>query len=457
MFDVMVIGAGPGGYEAAIRAAQNGLKVLLVEKDCVGGTCLNRGCIPTKALLHAAHGYESVHLLESYGIKAEGLTFDLEALYQKKEEIVKNLRQGIEQLIKQNKIVFVKGEAKIRDGQHIEVDGVPYEGKQVLIACGSKPAMPPIPGLQLPGVMSSDELLQKPFSGKTLGILGGGVIGVELASVYLAFGVQVIIIEALDRLLPLMDKELGQSVQMKLKRQNAVIHTNTRLTQVQQAENGLKLILDNGKEALCDGLLVSVGRQANTRDLFLEGVPMPPMEKGRILVSENFETGLPGIFAIGDASSPIQLAHAASAQGLAVADALVHHKQSPRLDLIPSCVYLSPEIASVGLTEEQAKEKGIQARACKYLMAGNGRTQIAQSGRGFIKLVFNEENDCLIGAQLMCERAGEMISEAALAIANGLSAKDLIASVRPHPSFCEGFSEATEAYFGKAIHMAPKA
>lgn len=457
-FDWIILGAGPGGYEAAIRAAQLKQKVALVEKNEVGGTCLNRGCVPTKALLHAAMGFEELDRIANWGIKVEQLTLDLDRMYARKEELVATLRDGIGRLIAQNGITLIKGAGVLQDGHTVLVDGQVLTGDKILIATGSTPVLPPIPGLDLPGVMTSDGILAAPPAGRRLVIIGGGVIGVEFASMFQALGYEVTIIEALERLLPQMDREISQNLGMILKKRGASIFTGAKVAQIEKNEDGsLTALYDSGGkpgQTIGDTVLVAIGRRAYTQGLFAQGFALET-DRGRIVTDENHQTSVPGVYAIGDVSGAIQLAHTASAQGIACIERAAGHAPSVLIDLIPSCVYTRPEIACVGLTADEAKAKGISVRTGKYILLANCRTLIADGERGFIKLVLDAQTDVLLGAQMVCERATDMINEATVAIANGLTRKQLLKAMRPHPTFAESFTEALESVEGMAIHMAP--
>lgn len=457
-FDWIILGAGPGGYEAAIRAAQLKQKVALVEKAEVGGTCLNRGCVPTKALLHAAMGFEELDRIDAWGVKVEQLTLDLDKMYARKDELVLTLRDGIGRLIAQNGITLVKGTGVIQDSHTVLVDGQMLTGEKILIATGSYPVLPPIPGLDLPGVVTSDGILNAPPAGKRLVIIGGGVIGVEFASMFQALGYEITILEALERLLPQMDREISQNLSMILKKRGANIFTGAKVVQIEKNEDGsLTALYDLGGkqgQATGDTVLVAIGRRASTQGLFAEGFA-PATDRGRIVTDESHQTSIPGVYAIGDVAGAIQLAHAASAQGIACVERAAGHTPSIREDLVPSCVYTRPEIACVGLTADEAKAKGIPVRTGKYILSANCRTLIADGERGFIKLVLDAQTDALLGAQIVCERATDMINEATVAIANNLTRAQLLKAIRPHPTFAESFTEALDSVEGLAIHMAP--
>lgn len=464
-YQLIVIGAGPGGYEAAIRAAQLGLTTALIERREVGGTCLNRGCIPTKAMLHSAQLYREAANFELFGLHTENTSFDWAKVHQRKSDVVVKLRTGIEQLIKANKIDFFNNSASILGKNDVQLDqGEVIRGENILIATGSVPARPPIPGLDLPNVVTSDELLDDPHFtqadslAKEILIIGGGVIGVEFASVFSSFGCHVTIVEAMERILPTMDREISQSLNMVLKKRGVSIHTGAMVEKLEQDENGLVChFTEKGKAQAVPAqqVLVAIGRRPNTQGLFAEGFEVA-CERGRIVTDENFRTSVDSIYAIGDVTSKIQLAHRASAQGICAVHTIAGQKPPIDLRYVPGCIYTDPEIASVGITEEEAKQQGIPVKKGKFLMTGNGRSLIDEQERGFIKVLAHQETDVILGAQLMCSRATDIVAELATAIVNGLTCAQLASVIRPHPTFCEGVTEAVEDVHAMAIHLAPK-
>ena len=464
-YQLIVIGAGPGGYEAAIRAAQLGLTTALIERRDVGGTCLNRGCIPTKAMLHSAQLYREAANFELFGLHTENTSFDWAKVHQRKNDVVVKLRTGIEQLIKANKIDFFNNSASVLGKNDVQLDqGEVIRGENILIATGSVPARPPIPGLDLPNVVTSDELLDDPHFtqadslAKEILIIGGGVIGVEFASVVSSFGCHVTIVEAMERILPTMDREISQSLNMVLKKRGVSIHTGAMVEKLEQDENGLVChFTEKGKAQAVPAqqVLVAIGRRPNTQGLFAEGFEVA-CERGRIVTDENFRTSVDSIYAIGDVTSKIQLAHMASAQGICAVHTIAGQKPPIDLRYVPGCIYTDPEIASVGITEDEAKQQGIPVKKGKFLMTGNGRSLIDEQERGFIKVLAHQETDVILGAQLMCSRATDIVAELATAIVNGLTCAQLAGVIRPHPTFCEGVTEAVEDVHAMAIHLAPK-
>jgi dihydrolipoamide dehydrogenase len=459
-YNVIVIGAGPGGYVCAIKCAQLGLSVALVEERDVGGTCLNRGCIPTKALLHSAEIYDSIKDAEKYGVLVENAGFNFAGIQAKKAEVVMKLRTGVEALVAANKITLLRGKGVILGSGKVQVGETVYTCDKTVIATGSVPAVPPIPGLDQEGVITSDGLLENTNEfDDSMVIIGGGVIGVEFASVYASLGCQVTIVEALPRLLARMDKDISQNLQMILKKKGVKVCVDSKVLKVERAEDGsLDVHYEfKGKEAVANGkkVLVAIGRRPNTQGLFGEGVELAA-ERGRLLVNDKFETSLKDVYAIGDVSTTLQLAHVASAQGIYVAELLAGKEPEGDLSLVPSCIYTSPEIASVGLTEEEAVAAGYTVKADKVMMHSNGKTIIAGGERGFMKIVTEVESGRILGAQLMCERATDMLSEFTSAMVGGLDAHTMGKVMRPHPTFNEGVSELFEMVNGGAsIHTAP--
>ena len=449
-FDLIVIGAGPGGYEAALHAAKLGLKTAVVEKRDVGGTCLNRGCIPTKALLHASGVYEEAKSGSALGVAAENLSYDLSAMFAYKQQVVEKLRAGVEGLFKSAKVTLLRGAGTLTGPNTVQVVGANegvYTAQNILLATGSVPARPPIPGLDLPGVMTSDELLNGEGGAfSSLVIIGGGVIGMEFATFYSDLGVSVTVVEGLDRLLPNMDRELGQNLAMIMKKRGVQIFTGAMVKNLETTDAGLQVNFETrgqlqsvtGEKVLC-----AIGRSPYTAGLFGEGVNVE-MDRRRIHVNERFETSIPGVYAIGDVSSPVQLAHVATAQGIYAVNEIAGRKNEIDLSLVPGCVYTRPEIAAVGLTEADAKAQNIPVKTAKALMSANGRTVILNGDRGFMKLVAHAETRKLLGAQLMCTNASDMISQLSEAIAGGLTPADLLKAMRPHPTFEEALTGALE-------------
>ena len=447
-YDLIVIGAGPGGYEAAFEAADLGMKTALVEKEEPGGTCLNHGCIPTKALLHAAELYRSMKNAEASGVSAKDVLYDPQKMQERKRDVVLQLRKGIEDTAKRKKVELIRGTGTVCGEGRILVRTAEGEqelkARRILLATGSRPVKPPIEGIDLPGVVTSDELLE---NGKPIGslvIIGGGVIGVEFAALYEALGTKVTVIEAMPQLLPNLDRELGQSLKMLMKKRGITVCTGARVEAIRMREDGgltCEYTAEKPETAEADIVLVCVGRRPYTDGLFADNV-RPETERGRIKVNDQYETSLPGVYAIGDVTGGIMLAHAAAAEGRNAVRIMAGRPETEDMRWIPSCIYTEPEIACVGMTADEAKTSGIDADSRKVLMGANGKTVITGGERGYIRVVFEKETGRLLGAQMMCERATDMISEFTQALSAGLTVQDLARVIRPHPTFSEAITDA---------------
>lgn len=456
-YDLVVIGGGPGGYVAAIRAAQLGFNTALVEKAELGGTCLNRGCVPTKALLHAAELYAGLAEAARWGVRVGDATLDIAAMHARKDEVVAGLRGGISQLLQANGVTVVTGTAALENAHTVSVGEETLTCGRVLIATGSVPTRLPLPGADLPDVLTSDELLRETQPLQKLIIVGGGVIGVEFASLYAALGAEVVIVEAMERLLPTMEREIAQNLALIFKKRGVQVRTGAKVLRFEQAEAGIRCVFaEKGTEQSVTGdrVLVCVGRKPYTDGLLRPGCGLEA-ERG-IAVDGRGRTTLPGVWAIGDVTGGIQLAHYASAQGMAAVEDMAGILPSMPLDVVPSCVYTAPEIASVGMAADEAKAAGREVITGKYVLNGNARTVIAGAERSFVKVVAAADSHVLLGAQLMCERASDLIGELAVGIANGLTLEQAHAAMHGHPTFGEAIGEALLDALGRAVHAAPR-
>lgn len=472
-YDLIVIGGGPGGYVASIRGAQLGKRVALVEKNRVGGTCLNRGCIPTKVLMYATERLREIDSCPELGITLEAAKIDFGRLHERKSEVVEKLVSGVEGLIKANGIDYYSG-VGILEGAHLvsvvpadtSEDSISIEGENVILATGSTPILPPIKGIDSPGVVTSDDILiGTGLETESLIIIGGGVIGVEIASIYNALGTDVTIIEAMDRILPTLDKEISQNLSMILKKRGIKINTGARVEEIKTSEGGELQVDFLAKEELkslsAKNVLVAIGRKPNTDGLVkIEGLET---ERGFVKTSESGLTSIPGVYAVGDiVLGGIQLAHAASAEGINAVEHMFSQGEEmcgKNLEAIPSGIYTDPEIASVGITEAQAKEQGLAYLIGKAMTGANGKTLIESGDRGYVKLIFVEgekSSPVLKGAQMVCKRATDMIGGLALAVSSGLTLDELSSVVWPHPTFSETIGEAVEDAIDGAIHAMPR-
>ncbi len=453
MFDLIVIGGGPGGYAAAEYAAHQGMQVALVERNRLGGTCLHRGCVPTKAYLHAA---ETVHAATAFAPDALA-RFDRRAMLQHKDSLVEKLAGGIGMLMKTAKVTVINGHGTLLDSTSpfaVQVkaeDGAAQTitAKQVLMATGSEPARLPVKGCDDPAVLTSDELLSAPGAEDftSLLIIGGGVIGVEMACVYARLGVTVTIVEAEARLLPMMDIDLGRSIEAQLKSMGVVIHTGAMLQHITKDDAAFSATVEKSAALMAmqaERVLLATGRMPVTDGLFAQTIE-PQMNRRNIAVDAHYQTSIPGVYAIGDVNGIWQLAHAAHAQGIAAVSHMLGVPSPMDATLVPSCVYTQPEIASIGLTQAQAVEQSIPVTIGKALTTQNARNLIEGLGRGFIKLVFHQQTRKLLGAQLFCGRATDLVGELTLAIQSGLTAQQLLLPLRAHPTFEESITDAVLA------------
>lgn len=453
-YDLVIIGAGPGGYEAAYEAADFGMKVALVEKNLVGGTCLNRGCVPTKTMMHSSDAYRIATRSANIGVSAEGVKADLNRIIDRKCEVSETLRDGIMFLLKKKKVDFVAGTAKVTDGHTVEISGndevSELTAANIMIATGSEPATPPIPGADLPGVLDSTGLLElRGEIMKDFVIIGGGVIGIEFATIYSDLGTNVTVVEAMDRLLPNMDKELGRSLKMNFKNRGIDTHTNAMVEKIEERNGRLVCFYkekDKVQEVEADHILVCTGRRPVTKGVFSEELEEKLLgARGFLQVDDCYRTEIPSIYGIGDAIGGTMLAHTATAEGRNAVAIMNGKEPEINMNVVAGCIYTSPEIASVGLTQDEAKEAGIDVITKKFPTSANGKTIIEELDRGFIKLVASKEDHTLLGAQLMCGRATDIIGELAVAIANGLTIEEVANTIHPHPTFVEAVCEAARA------------
>ncbi len=460
--DLLIIGGGPGGYEAAIRGAQLGARVTLIEEDKLGGTCLNRGCIPTKSLYKNAEVINSLKNMEEFGVHLSDYKFDMTNAQNRKNEVVNKLVTGIDQLLKGNGVEIIKGRARFKGNKLIEVvaDGNTEElsAANIIIATGSSPSAVPVHGINLPGVVSSDEILNFNEIPKSLAILGGGVVGVEFAGIFASLGAQVTIIEFLPKILCRLDDELSKKLTVYLKKQGIKIITGSALKEVQPSDGGLKLTVANDKgttELTCDYLLSAAGRKPNIEGLNLEPANIEYDKKG-IKVDCNYKTSSEGVYAIGDVIGGVMLAHVASEEGKACVENIYGHNSMVNYNAVPSCVFTFPEAASVGMTEDEAKESSIEYIVGKSMFGANGKALSMGEGEGFVKVLAEKESHKIIGVHIMGPHASDIVHDGSLAIQNQLTVEDIKESVFAHPTLSEVFYEAVCGCIGEAIHSMPR-
>jgi dihydrolipoamide dehydrogenase len=450
-FDILVLGAGSGGYAAALRAVQLGLTVGLVEKGKLGGTCLHNGCIPTKALLHTAEVADSARSAGKYGVNATFESIDMGAVNSYKEAIVASKFKGLTGLIKSRGITVIEGAGRLTSQNTVEVDGTSYTGKNIVLATGSYSKT--LPGLEIGGrVLTSDQALKMESVPKSAIILGGGVIGCEFASVWESFGVDVTIIEALPSLVPNEDATIVKAFERAYKKRGIKFNTGTRFQGVEQHDDGVTVTLEDGKTFQADLMLVAVGRGPVTADLGYEEAGLT-MDRGYVITNERLHTGVGNIYAVGDIVPGLQLAHRGFQQGIFVAEEIAGLKPVVVEDInIPKVTYSEPEIASVGYTEKAAKEKlgDDRVETQEYNLAGNGKSSIIGTG-GLVKLV-REKDGPIIGMHMLGSRMGEQIGEAQLIVNWEAYPEDVAQLVHAHPTQNEALGEAALALAGKPLH-----
>ena len=456
---IAVIGGGPGGYVAAIRAAQMGAETTLIESGKLGGVCLNVGCIPTKALLRSAHEVYALKTGAYAGLLADNVRLDWDKLQEHKEGIVSRLTGGVENLLKANGVKIIRGRAGLQSDKSIIVDGkIPVQADVIILAVGTSPSSPPIPGLDSEGVIDSTGALSLSEIPESMVIWGVGVVALEFASMFNAAGTDVTVIGRRPGILKEMDAQVGETLRKAMQEEGVSFLSGSTITGVKKTAKGLAMTVQSGeekKELKAETLLVATGRKVNTEGLGLENLSIR-LDGDAIAVDDKFMTNVPGIYAIGDCNGQVMLAHAASAQGIAAVEHALGHPSFYNGDAVPSCVYTTPEIGSVGLTEAGAKERGIDYNVGHFPLAGNGKAMIEGYTDGFVKLIFDKEYDGLIGAHIIGPGATEMITELSLAISMQATVDEITATIHPHPTVNEAVAEAALDAKGIAIHWISK-
>ena len=458
-FDAVVVGGGPGGYACAIRLAQNGLKAALVEEDALGGTCLNRGCIPTKTLLHSADVYYEAKNGAAFGVAAGEVSFDYAKIIERKNAVSKQLSNGIASLEKSHGVTVFKDRATLTSRTTVELaGGETLECKHLIVATGSSPARIPIPGADLPGVVDSTGLLNMTTCPKHIIIVGGGVIGIEFATFYYRLGIKVTVVEMLDRVLGPLDKDITDFVEAELKKNGVELVLGVK---VESIEPGLKVnyaSVKDGAKGTAEGdvVLMAGGRAPNTKGVGLDTIGVKMDRKGFVEVDGLCRTNVPGVYAIGDINGKMQLAHVATAQGTLVADHIAG-KPCKQLNLnrIPSCVYCNPETAMVGLTEEQARATGREIGVGKFNLSGNGKALTMGENKGLVKFIFDKATEEILGFHVIGPRATDLAAEVAAVMECEGTISEIGSTVHPHPTVSEVVMEAAHACHGTCIH-APK-
>ena len=457
---IAIIGGGPGGYTAAIRAAQLNAEVTLIEKERVGGTCLNKGCIPTKVLLHTSGVYQAAKNFESIGIKVTGTKLDWGEVQRRKTEVVNKQVKGVENLLINNNVKKISGEGSFINKNQIKVKE--SDGSQTIvdfdygiIATGSKPVVIPIPGIDLPGVITSDEALNLTEIPKSMVIIGGGVIGSEFAEVFSAVGCKVTIVEMLPNIVANMDRDIVSTLVFKFENSGVEIYTDTKVVSISRTEEGLAVNTESaGKSRTfsAEKVLLAIGRKPVTDNLKLENAGVLT-NKGTVAVNKNMQTNVSNIYAIGDARGGVMLAHAASSEGIAAVESIMGMKPNIDFNTIPYCVYTKPELAGVGLTEDQARDKGYDVKVGLFPMSINGKAMIEDEQQGLVKYITDNATGEVLGLHISGPGATELIVEGVLAVRLEATIEEITSTIHAHPTVAEALHEAAHAVHNKAIHM----
>lgn len=461
-FDLVVIGAGPGGYVAAIRAAQLGLKTACIEsRGTLGGTCLNIGCIPSKALLQSTESFHAAqHRFKELGVTFKGLGFDLKQIHSHKNKVVSDLTGGVEYLFKKNKVTYLKGRGSFVSKDSIKVVGEGGEqvvsAKHVVIATGSQPIELPQAPFDEKDVVSSTGALEFSKVPSHLVVVGGGVIGLELGSVWARLGAQVTVIEAASSILPMMDRDVIKVMKKTLSKEGLIFHEGCLFEELKKKGKRYEVVCKKAGESLsfdCDKILVAVGRRANTHGLNLDAIGLETEQSGKISVDKHFQTKIPGVYAIGDVIDGPMLAHKAEDEGVACAEIIAGKPGHVNYRAIPNVVYTSPEVAAVGMTEQECKDQGLQFHVGKVPFSANGRAKAMAETEGFVKLIADKKTDLLLGAHIVGAHASELIAEIALAFEYSASAEDIARSVHAHPTMAEVVKEAALSVDKRSINF----
>jgi len=449
-FDLVVLGGGSGGYASALRASQLGLNVVLIEQDKLGGTCLHRGCIPTKALLHAGEVADSARHAGEFGVKAEFISMDMLAVNAYKDGVISKLHKGLQGLVKSRNITYVEGHGKLVAKNTVEVNGVQYSGKNIILATGSYPKT--LPGLEIDGtqIITSEQAMSMDRVPASVIVLGGGVIGCEFASVWHSFGADVTIIEGLPRLVALEDESSSKQLERAFRKRGIKFETGTKFASATKGPNGVTVTLENGSTFTAEVLLVAVGRGPVSSNIGYEEQGIA-MDRGYVLVDDKCRTNIPGIWAVGDLIPTLQLAHVGFAEGILVAEEIAGLNPRPiNYDGVPRVTYSEPEVASVGLTTAVAKERGYDVVELNYDLAGNGKANILKTA-GSVKLVA-AKNGPVLGIHMVGSRVGELLAEAQLIFNWEAEASDVASLIHAHPTLSEAVGEAHLALAGKPLH-----
>lgn len=457
MYDLIIIGGGTAGYVAALYAARAGLKVALAEKDEVGGVCLNRGCIPSKALISSAETLEQIRRAEEFGVHLEGEFYpDFALIMERKDRVVETLRKGVESLLQASRVTIYRGTAMVISPQRVRVNGEEIEGKNLLLATGSSPAN--LPGFNLDGkmILSSDHLLSLKEIPPRLLILGAGSMGCEFGFLFNSLGSEVAIVELLPRILPGEDKDSSRLIEREMRRRRIRFFTGTKVERVVEEDGAVRLYLPGGEFLEGDALFISVGRSYNSGGLGLEKLGLKLGPKGEIQVDWRMRTSVPGIYAAGDVTGGLLLAHVASAEGMTAVDDILRRARPLNYDHIPWGIFTKPEIGRVGLTEEQARERYEDVLVGRFPYRASGRALASGETAGEAKIIARRDSEEVVGAHIVGGLAADLVQEVSLAMQAGIKASELRKAVFAHPTFSEVIKEALEDIEGLSLHQFPK-
>ncbi len=458
---IAVLGSGPGGYVAALKAAQLGAEVVVMEDTEVGGTCLNRGCIPTKTMLASSELFEKLKKADEFGIEIEGsVKANLSKIVERKQRVIDIQVKGIKGLFKSWGIELKKGKGRLISDRKIRIESndtdETIEADKIIIATGSRPAELPLFAFDGKRIISSTEALEITEIPRSILIIGAGVIGCEFATIFSALGSEVTMVELLSRAVSTEDEEISRTLERELKKRKIKLFTGVKADDVEVTEDAVKTKLSNGKEVVAEMVLVSTGRALNSEDIGLEEIGVEKGQRGEIKVNEKMETNVPGIYAIGDVTGGILLAHVASKEGIVAAVNATGGQRTIDYSVVPAAIFTHPEIGSVGLREHQAKEKGIEYTTGHFQFRALGKAHAMGEISGLIKIIADKKTDKILGAHIIGPHASDLIHEVAVAMKNGVTIKELADTIHAHPTLSEGIMEAAEDVFGKAIHVPKK-
>jgi len=459
--EVVIIGGGPGGYVAAIKAAHLGLKALLIEKDKLGGVCLNWGCIPTKALVSTAELLNNLQRAGEFGIQVKDYSFDFPAIMKRKDMITQRLSSGVGQLMKANQVRVIKGEGQIIESGTVEVTDTAGEkemikSKNIIIATGSKVMRLPIPGIDSEGVITSDEALSLSELPSRMLIIGGGVVGIEFAGIFKALGVEVTVVEMLPRILLPIDEEIARRLTQLLKRKGIEILTDSKVKAIKKSHQNLEVLIsttDGEKKIETEKVLLAAGRVPELGNIDVQRLGIE-LDKGAIKVDEKMRTNIPGIYAVGDVVGKIMLAHVASREGIVAVENISGKEVLMDYKVVPNCVFSMPEVASVGLTEEEAREENNNIKISKFPFMVNGKALGMGEIEGMVKIIADADTSELLGFHILGAHASDLIAEGVLALSMEATAFEIANTIHAHPTLAEAIAEAAEGITGKAIHLA---